>query len=437
VKSGARFFLLALLGALVLVVTPVAFGDDSTWQLVTPNWDTNCYGFDVESLDGTINSCVSRDGASFVNVSYAAAANGSIVFMAGDCTDPTTCGDQGSIWLVRPDGSSVHLDSDPSDFDPSISYDGSKVVFARFDPATWSSDIYSVNSDGSDLQLVVSGAGTNDLTVPAISPDGSTVAYWCGPARHAASAGEGCGPLTDGSYRPSGLMRVGIDGSNPRMIVIGAGDAAEPGGPSALGWSPDSQWIALDGLLLNPAANESARQLFRYHTDGSDLFNNADPTRQVTHETGGAAGSAQFSPDGTELLYMQAVNDAGVAGNFSYLIGIDGTNRHEVYLDPSGDPSYGEFIPAASPGSPPPLVDMTHLTVPSVHSLGVKAAKTRLLADNLSLGRVTHEYSAKVGKNRVLSQYPRAGAVAHRTQKIGPAVNLTVSRGKRPARKKR
>ena len=35
--------------------------------------------------------------------------------------------------------------------------------------------------DGSDLHLVASGEGTQYLRVPTISPDGSTVAYWCGP----------------------------------------------------------------------------------------------------------------------------------------------------------------------------------------------------------------------------------------------------------------
>jgi Tol biopolymer transport system component len=107
--------------------------------------------------------------------------------------------------------SSVHLDDSTWDFDPTISYDGSKVVFARFDPTTWSSDIYSVDPDGSDLQLVVPGGGTNDLAMPPVSPDGSAIAYWCGPARYATSQGPGCGPLTDGSFRQWGVMRANID----------------------------------------------------------------------------------------------------------------------------------------------------------------------------------------------------------------------------------
>src|SRR5206468_12963759 len=136
---------------------------------------------------------------------YSAAADGSIVFMADDGTGGT-----GSIWLVKPDGSSVHLDDSLWDFGSTISYDGSKVVFARVDPATGSSDLYSVNSDGSDLQLVASGGGTNYLRLPSISPDGSAIAYWCGPVDPVTPTGQGCGPLTDGSYRENGVMRADI-----------------------------------------------------------------------------------------------------------------------------------------------------------------------------------------------------------------------------------
>lgn len=156
------------------MLPPAALAAGEPYQLVTPNlsgvWP-NCVGFVVETIDGTENGCTPfPDGVS--PYSYSAAANGSIVLAADDST---LGGAGGAIWLVRPDGSPVLLDNSINDFDPTISYDGSKVVFARFDPTTWSSDIYSINSDGSDLQLVVPGGGTNSLKLPSISPDGSTM----------------------------------------------------------------------------------------------------------------------------------------------------------------------------------------------------------------------------------------------------------------------
>jgi hypothetical protein len=427
VQNGLRLLLPALAGALLFAFAPAALGDEAAYQVVVPSTSSTCWGFDVETIDGAVKSCTPFTyGVGMFQTEFSAAANGSVVFMAADNSDPSA-GDQGSIWLVKPNGSPVHLDASPWDFGPTISYDGSKVVFARFDPATWSSDIYSVDADGSDLRLIVSGGGTNYLTSPSISPDGSSIAYWCGPAEHATSAGKGCGPLTDGSYRDSGVMRANIDGSNPRMIVIGAGGALEPAGPTGMSWSPDGQWIALDGLLtvnLGNSTYTAQPELFRYHTDGSDLFDNADPTRQVTNETDPyGPTNEEFSPDGSQLLYLDQ-------GHW-YLIGVDGTNRHEVFA--SGAPTDAAFLPTATPGAPPPLVDMTHITVPSVRALDVADAKSTLAAHNLTVGKVSRSYSRAIGRGRVLSQNPSAGAVAHRTTKIGPPVSLVISRGAEPA----
>jgi hypothetical protein len=422
VRSGIRFSLLGLVVLLALAASSAALGDGASDQLVVLGSSSSCVGFLAETLDGTVNGCTPQpDGVTPFNIAFSAAANGSIVFMAQDNTDPSA-GDQGSIWLVKSDGSSVHLDDSTWDFDPTISSDGSKVTFARFDPTTWSSDIYTVNSDGSDLTLVVSGGGANYLTSPSISPDGSAIAYWCGPAVHAASSGQGCGPLTDGTYRTWGVMRVNVDGTDPRMISIGAGVADTEAGSQGLSWSPDSQSLALTGDSAS-----GSRDVYIYRTDGSDLFNNLDPSKQVTHETDPyGAAFAQFSPDGSQLLYMRWVDDQGNQGNFMYLIGLDGTAEHEVPVP------YGAFVPTATPVSPPSLVDMTHITVPSVETLGLDAATNELQSDNLTVGTVSYEYSATVGANEVAAQEPAAGAVAHRTEKKGPPVDLVVSLGAAP-----
>src|SRR5262249_12625230 len=209
-------------------------------------------------------------------------------------------------------------------------------------------------------------------------------------------------------------------GSDPRMIVIGGGGALESGGPSGMGWSPDGRWLALDGLLQIDLGNNEVttqRQLFEYRTDGSDLFDKLDPPRQITDATPAVPSTQlfpQFSPDGAQLLYMDTFDDNGNQGNFTYLIGVDRTNRRELPIN------YGAFIPTATPGVPPPLVDMTHITVPSVGNLDVGAATSELAADNLTVGAVSYEYSATVGQNLVVSQSPSAGSVAHRTQKQGP-----------------
>jgi Tol biopolymer transport system component len=378
VRYGLRVFLPLSAALLVLVLSPAALGDETAYQLVVPPTNgTGCAGFPHEKIDGTVIGCTPDLTGAGPFGFFSVAADGSVVFASDE-------GGFGSIWLVHPDGTSVELDNSTWDYSPTISYDGSKVVFARYnaaesngqaDPALNVSDIYAVNSDGSDLHLVASGLGTQYLRVPSISPDGSTVAYWCGPGINGDTSSQGCGPLTDGSYRHSGVMRVNIDGSNERMIVIGPGDNLEPVGPTGFTWSPDSQWIAMDGLQtvdLGNGESTAQRQLFEYRTDGSDLFNNRDPSRQITNIAYDPNAvfphtpeDPQFSPDGSQLLYVDPIDSNGNEANSTNLVGVDGSNPHQVFLNDGGY-NYDAFIPTATPVAPPPLVDMTHITVPSV-----------------------------------------------------------------------
>jgi List-Bact-rpt repeat protein/PASTA domain-containing protein len=444
VRNGLRFCLPLSAALLVLVLAPSALGDETAYQLVVPPMNgVACSGFPHMTTDGTLTGCTPDSAASPWSL-YSVAADGSVVFQT----------DSHSIWLVKPDGSSVLLDNSTEDSSPSISYDGSKVVFLRHvpigDPDTYTTDIYSVNSDGSDLQLAVSGDGVNYLRVPVISPDGSTIAYWCGPAINGDTTALTCGPLTDGSSRFAGVMRANIDGSNQRMIVIGPGGNLESAGPTSLSWSPDSKWLAMDGLLsVDLGGNEwtDQRQLFEYHTDGSDLFDNLDATRQITHFTYDpnavfphAPILPQFSPDGAQLLYMDFIDGNGDQGNFSDLVGVDGSNTHQIFLNPNttcsngscSPGSYGVFIPTATPVAPPPLVDMTHITVPPVTGIYEENAASKLSSVHLSVGTLTRSFSRTVVRGAVVSQFPLAGAVAHRTQKTGPPVNLVVSKGPPP-----
>lgn len=425
-RIGVLFFLGACVAALLLSVSPGAVAGSDQPVVVAVGVIGSQQVLNYETLDGVI---LRSRPVPWSMGTFVPAANGAVVFMAAQTPNTSL----GAIWLMRPDGTAIELDSSSDDFDPSISYDGSKVVFERFDPTSGTSDIYVVNADGTGLRLVASGADSNLLDTPTFSPDGGSIAYWCGPAEFSTDTlSQGCGPLTDGSYRNSGVMRVDADGSNPRMILIGAGEANEPGGPGALSWSPNGQWIVLGGLSDTPGKYGNLHELFAYHTDGSDLFNNDDPTRQVTHETNPwGAFDGQFCGNSTQILFTTVVDDHGNSGDFSYEINLDGTDRREIFLSTAdSSTAWGICVLPSSGEAPPPLVDATHVTVPSVHELGLGAAKSKLKAHNLSLGKVTYKASSAVHKNRVLDQYPRAGAVAHRTRKNGPRVNLVVSRGR-------
>jgi beta-lactam-binding protein with PASTA domain len=125
------------------------------------------------------------------------------------------------------------------------------------------------------------------------------------------------------------------------------------------------------------------------------------------------------------------VDDSGNQGNFPFVINTDGTDRQELSFSSDGT-AWGTCVLPATGEAPPPLVDMTHITVPSVETLNVGVATKDLDAVNLTVGTVTYEYSSAAAENTVVSQDPSAGAVAHRTEKQGPPVNLVLSLGAPP-----
>lgn len=385
-----------------------------------------CSGYVFETLTGVVTDCrvvppPYDDGA------FSVAADGSIVTNGeGDTFGPVT--------LIRPDGTVVVLDSDPNDYDPSISPDGSRVAFARLVPqnyqGAWPSNLFVVNADGSGLKQVASGGGSQ-LSVPTFSPDGTTIAYSCEPTFVSGTAGfsQGCGPLPDGSTRAFATLLVNTDGGDKRVILLNQAT-------QSLSWSADGKWIATESVAPCTCSDGSTMgtQVFRYHTDGSDLFNggdpsqdvNPDPNLEVTHETDGADLPQFIAGSSSQLVYL--ISEA--QGNWTYMINVDGTGRQELSLSTEGFQT-GKIIPAATGGGPPPFVNVMRVPVPSVRSLSYQAAKQRLREAHLRVGKVHHSYSSRTPRNHVLRQYPHGGGYAHRTTRQGPRVTLTLSRGPR------
>jgi hypothetical protein len=424
VTGRSRVGLLGLSLILALAfLSAAASGDGDQSLIVTGSVSPDCAGYLVETLTGQVTGCrVIPPG--WHGTVFAVAANGSMVgsgWPAGGAT--------ASVTLLRPDGQLVVLDSSDYDFDATISPDGSKVAFGRYEPPynpiDGPTDIFVVNSDGSGLKEVASGDGINQLTLPTFSPDGRTIAYYCAPALGVSAPGnKGCGPLADGSYGYQVVFLMNADGSDKRAILLS--------GALSLSWSPDGQWITTEGDAPCTCANgyTANSQVFVYHTDGSDLFNADDRNRVVTHETDSiGAILPQFSADGTQLLYMKPLDDSGAQGNFTYVINRDGSNRHEIPMSPEGG-SWGQVIETIGQG-PPPTINAMRIPVPGVRTLSYKAAKHRLQRAHLRVGKIRRRYSGRTPPNHVLGQWPRAGAYADRKTKQGPPVNLTLSLGPR------
>jgi hypothetical protein len=303
------------------------------------------------------------------------------------------------------------------------------VAFARDDPATGGSDIYTINADGSDLKLVASGTGTSHIYMsnPTLSPDGRAIAYDCSSIdKSYTENNEFCGPLFDGTFRAGGLMLMNADGSDKREIVNRAGEN--------ISWSPDGQWLATEG---------QGGQIYAYRTDGSDLFMGGQSSRQITDQTDpqNPASDPQFSPDGSQLMYVTNFGDNGAsgAGSYTYVIGRDGTNPHEVFLAPLdlGIGIPGLFVPHAGGGGPSATVSPTQAPVPNVKSLGYHEARAHLAARRLVAKVTRRSYSSFVRRGHVISQFPRPRTIAQLTSTKTSVVKLVLSRGRRPTKKRR
>jgi Tol biopolymer transport system component len=285
---------------------------------------------------------------------FSAAASESIVY------DDTIGGDgfdsDGPVWLVSSGQAPLELDPSPFDYDASISYDGSKVTFARYDPLTESSNIYVVNADGSGLKLVASGEGDNNLSIPEFSPDGGSIAYACQPAT-SGLGGIGCGPTPGGWYRDSGVMLMNADGSDKRMI-LGAD-------PQSLAWSPDGQWLAMSGCVTTHQGDIwscGPSQIFVYRTDGSDLLNDGAAARQITHETvDEVVRDPQFTADGSQVIFTKVLPNADQSTVWA--IDLNGANEHELFAAPNGAV---QLVPPAAGAGPSASVNVSQWAGPGV-----------------------------------------------------------------------
>lgn len=193
--------------------------------------------------------------------------------------------------------------------------------------------IFGMGLDGRDVVQLTSGAAIQER--PAISPDGSQIAY---------------ADFVD-SYLGAdlGLHLANADGTDPRALTKG-GKGGVNGGDTSPAFSPDGKWVAFERAVDFDSGKGG---LFLIRTDGSGL-------RRLTDDTLGA-GYPRWSPDGKRILFSQRVEATTFAPGPLWVVDIAGgkptplTDPTDPGISFSGDWSpdgrqivFDYFVPGAS-----------------------------------------------------------------------------------------
>ena len=176
--------------------------------------------------------------------------------------------------VLEPDGTETLLiDGAEDPTGGSFSPDGSEIVYAA---GPWErSAIYAVSSDGGAPRLILRSTRRVSGYLafayhPALSPDGTRIAYFDGMYDHGHS-----------------LWVANADGTERRVLLDD--EPSDPGHMRALTWSPDGEWLA-------------------FATDGSLYLVRPDGTglrRVVSANFAAGAPAVQWSPDGSRIAYLR------------------------------------------------------------------------------------------------------------------------------------
>lgn len=202
---------------------------------------------------------------------------------------PDTCS---NVAIMNPDGTGLIEFPAPNvcEGDPTFTADGKRIIFNRFDPATYDEAFWSMDLSGGNRQRL--GPCCAD---PTVSPDGKKLSY----------------VGFNGDPTGAALFTSSIDGSNVVQVTPFSFDVGVK-----QDWAPDRKHLVFTIYGDNPIDGVSPN-IVTIRPDGTGM-------RQLTHYQGGAvkAITGSYSPDGRWIVFR--FQDHGTFG--LYKIRPDGTH---------------------------------------------------------------------------------------------------------------
>lgn len=230
-----------------------------------------------------------------------------------------------AVFVVNPDGSGLQQLTHPSaglqDINPDWSADGKQIAFSRCSNRC---EVRIVSAAGGATRRV--GPNCQNIQPPACEDRDSPA--WS-PNDNVLALDLGSGPVQHNTIKYSGLALVDPAGRHLRRLITSPpfwGDIARAH------WAPDGKQLVIEEDASGWKARgpgKGHRALFLIDPNGANL-------RQLTPWSLNA-GDADWSPDGTQILFRSEPqdNDDAPGGNL-FTIHPDGTGLQQItHFDPS------------------------------------------------------------------------------------------------------